>query len=172
MYIFGGIVEDMKFEGKVWKFGDHIDTDVIIPARFLNVSDKHELAKHCFIDARPEFARAVKTGDIIVAGINFGCGSSREHANWAIKAAGVGVIIAKSFARIFYRNAFNIGLPILESEEVPDFFSEDDRLSVDISTGEIWNLNSGRQFLAKPIPPFMQEIIRAGGLVHYIKNQG
>ena len=161
----------MEFEGKVWKFGDHIDTDVIIPARFLNVSDKNELAKSCFIDTRPDFAQEVKSGDIIVAGINFGCGSSREHAPLAIKAAGVGVVIAKSFARIFYRNAFNIGLPILESDEVPDFFSEADRITVDISTGAIKGLESGQQFSAKPIPPFMQEIIHAGGLVNYIKNK-
>ena len=161
----------MEFEGKVWKFGDHIDTDVIIPARFLNVSDKNELAKSCFIDTRPDFAREVTSGDIIVAGINFGCGSSREHAPWAIKTAGVGVVIAKSFARIFYRNAFNIGLPILESEEVPDFFSEGDRMIVDIATGAIKGPESGQQFSAKPIPPFMQEIIHAGGLVNYIKNK-
>lgn len=164
-------MKPMNFEGKVWKFGDHIDTDVIIPARFLNVSDKDELAKSCFIDIRPEFALKVGAGDIIVAGINFGCGSSREHAPLAIKAAGVGVIVAKSFARIFYRNAFNIGLPILESEEVPDSFSEDDRIAVDLLTGEIKGLDSGQQFYAKPIPPFMQEIIRAGGLVNYVKEQ-
>ena len=161
----------MEFKGKVWKFGDHIDTDVIIPARFLNVSDKNELAKHCFIDTRPDFAGHVKSGDVIVAGINFGCGSSREHAPWAIKAAGVGVVIAKSFARIFYRNAFNIGLPILESEEVPDAFSEDDQITVDITTGLIKGPGRGREFSAKPIPPFMQEIIHAGGLVNYIKNR-
>ena len=163
--------QPMEFEGKVWKFGDHIDTDVIIPARFLNVSDKDELAKSCFIDTRPDFAREVGTGDVIVAGINFGCGSSREHAPWAIKAAGIGVVIAKSFARIFYRNAFNIGLPILESDEVPDFFSEEDRISVDITSGEIKGLDSGKQFFAKPIPPFMQGIISAGGLVNYTRNK-
>ncbi len=161
----------MKFEGKVWKFGDHIDTDVIIPARFLNVSDKDELAKNCFIDTRPDFAREVGSGDIIIAGINFGCGSSREHAPLAIKTAGVGVVIAKSFARIFYRNAFNIGLPILESEDVPDSFSEDDRIAVDLLTGEIKGIDSEQQFSAKPIPPFMQEIIRAGGLVNYVKER-
>jgi 3-isopropylmalate dehydratase small subunit len=164
-------MKPMNFKGKVWKFGDHIDTDVIIPARFLNVSDKDELAKSCFIDTRPEFAAKVGSGDIIVAGINFGCGSSREHAPLAIKAAGVGVVIARSFARIFYRNAFNIGLPILESEEVPDFFSEGDRIAADLLTGEIKGLDGGQQFYAKPIPPFMQEIIRAGGLVNYVKEQ-
>ena len=162
----------MKFEGKVWKFGDHIDTDVIIPARFLNVSDKDELKKSCFIDTRPDFAGAVVAGDILVAGINFGCGSSREHAPLAIKASGVGVVIAKGFARIFYRNAFNIGLPILESEEAFASFSEGDRISVDLETGEIMGVDSGKSFFAKPIPPFMQEIIAAGGLVNYIKERG
>jgi 3-isopropylmalate dehydratase small subunit len=164
-------METMRFEGKVWKFGDNIDTDVIIPARFLNVSDKDELAKSCFVDMRPDFAQAVRPGDIIVARANFGCGSSREHAPWAIKAAGISAIIAKSFARIFYRNAFNIGLPILESEEAPDSFSEDDRIVVDLITGEIRGVDAGQKFFAKPIPPFMQEIIRAGGLVNYIKNK-
>ncbi len=161
----------MEFEGKVWKFGDHIDTDVIIPARFLNVSDKDELAKSCFIDAQPDFYKKVGAGDIIVAGINFGCGSSREHAPWAIKAAGISVVIAKSFARIFYRNAFNIGLPILEADDAPDFFSQGDRISVDIMTGEIKGLDSDRQFATKPIPPFMQEIINAGGLVNYTREK-
>ena len=125
----------------------------------------------CFIDTRPDFARKVGPGDIIIAGINFGCGSSREHAPWAIKASGVGVVIAKSFARIFYRNAFNIGLPILESEEAPEAFLEADHIAVDLATGEIKGLDSGQQFFAKPIPPFMQEIIRAGGLVNYIKRR-
>jgi 3-isopropylmalate/(R)-2-methylmalate dehydratase small subunit len=161
----------MKFNGKVWKFGDHIDTDVIIPARFLNISDHDELAKSCFIDARPEFSQGVRAGDVIVAGINFGCGSSREHAPLAIKAAGVGVIIAKSFARIFYRNAFNIGLPILESEEAPDHFRDGDPISVDLLTGMIKGAGSDHVFSAKPIPPFMQEIINAGGLVNYTKKQ-
>ena len=162
----------MKFEGKVWKFGDHIDTDVIIPARFLNVSDKDELAKNSFVDTRPDFAKEVRQGDVIIAGINFGCGSSREHAPLAIKAAGVGVVIAKGFARIFYRNAFNIGLPILESEEAVDAFSDGERISVDIVTGEIRGIEDNRRFFAKPIPPFMQAIISAGGLVNYIKKGG
>jgi 3-isopropylmalate/(R)-2-methylmalate dehydratase small subunit len=161
----------MKLEGRIWKFGDHIDTDVIIPARFLNISDKDELAKSCFIDTRPDFAKNVRPGDIVVAGINFGCGSSREHAPLAIKAAGVGVVIAKGFARIFYRNAFNIGLPILESEDVTDSFNDGDRISVDLQTGEIKAVGSSRQFSAKPIPPFMQEIIHAGGLVNYTKQK-
>ncbi len=161
----------MKFEGRIWKFGDHIDTDVIIPARFLNISDKDELAKSCFIDARPDFPQGVSSGDIVVGGINFGCGSSREHAPLAIKAAGVGVVIAKSFARIFYRNAFNIGLPILESEEAPDYFKDGDRMNVDLLSGAIKGLESGKEFIAKPIPPFMQNIINAGGLVSYTKQR-
>jgi 3-isopropylmalate dehydratase small subunit len=162
----------MKLEGRIWKFGDHIDTDVIIPARFLNISDKDELAKSCFIDTRPDFASQVRPGDIVVGGINFGCGSSREHAPLAIKAAGVGAVIAKGFARIFYRNAFNIGLPILESEEVTDFFEDGDRLSVDLQSGEITGMDGDdRQFSAKPIPPFMQDIIQAGGLVSYTRQK-
>ena len=162
----------MKFEGKVWKFGDHIDTDVIIPARFLNVSDKDELAKNCFADLRPDFAKAVRPGDIIVAGSNFGCGSSREHAPWAIKNSGISVIIARSFARIFYRNAFNIGLPIVESEDCAEAFSEGNRAAVDLNSGEIVHLDSGRSFLSKPVPDFMMEIIQAGGLVSYVKKKG
>ena len=161
----------MKFEGKVWKFGNHIDTDAIIPARFLNVSDKDELAKNCFADARPDFCGNVEAGDIIVAGVNFGCGSSREHAPIAIKAVGVSVVIAKSFARIFYRNAFNIGLPILEADDAYDFFSEGDGISADIMTGEIRGTDSDRRFAAKPVPPFMQEIINAGGLVNYTREK-
>ena len=162
----------MKFEGRVWKFGDHIDTDVIIPARFLNVSDKDELAKNCFADLRPDFVKEIRTGDIILAGSNFGCGSSREHAPLAIKAAGVGVVIAKSFARIFYRSAFNIGLPILESEEAFSAFSDGDRLSVDLDSGRIRGTATGKQAFAKPIPDFMRGIIEAGGLVSFIKTKG
>ncbi len=162
----------MKFEGRVWKFGDHIDTDVIIPARFLNVSDKDELAKNCFADMRPDFVKEIRPGDIILAGSNFGCGSSREHAPLAIKAAGVGVVIAKSFARIFYRSAFNIGLPILESEEAFIAFADGDRLSVDLGSGRIEGTVTGKQALAKPIPDFMRSIIEAGGLVSFIKTKG
>ncbi len=160
----------MKFKGRVWKFGDHVDTDLIIPARFLNVSDKDKLAKNCFIDLRPDFSENVQSGDIIVAGTNFGCGSSREHAPAAIKEAGISVIIAKSFARIFYRNAFNIGLPLVESEEAADAFSEGDIVSVDLNSGEL--AKNGKHFIAKPIPDFMREIIQAGGLVDYIKKKG
>ncbi len=161
----------MEFEGKVWKFGDHIDTDVIIPARFLNVSDTDELAKNCFVDTRPDFVQGIKPGDIIVAGVNFGCGSSREHAPLALKTSGVGAVVAKSFARIFYRNAFNIGLPILESDAAPDFLSEGDSISVNLIAGEIRAMDKDRRFSAKPIPPFMQGIIRAGGLVNYTKER-
>jgi 3-isopropylmalate/(R)-2-methylmalate dehydratase small subunit len=165
-------MSDMKVNGRVWKFGDNVDTDVIIPARFLNVSDKEELAKKCFEDLRPEFSKSVRPGDIIVAGNNFGCGSSREHAPLAIKAAGVGVVIAKSFARIFYRNSFNIGLPILESEEACKTLEEGFSIEVDLETGEIRNEGRGVRVYAKPIPAFMREIIQAGGLVPYIRARG
>jgi 3-isopropylmalate/(R)-2-methylmalate dehydratase small subunit len=160
----------MKFEGRVWKFGDHVDTDLIIPARFLNVSDEEELAKNCFVDLRPDFVGKVKVGDVIVAGKNFGCGSSREHATWAIKGVGIRVIIAKSFARIFYRNAFNIGLPLLESEKASDGLEEGDQISVDLLTGKISNESKDQDFSAKPIPDFMLEIIHAGGLVNHLKK--
>lgn len=162
----------MRLEGRVWKFGDHVDTDAIIPARFLNVSDQELLAENCFVDARPDFARTVRPGDVIVAGNNFGCGSSREHAPLAIKAAGVSVVIAKSFARIFYRNAFNIGLPILESEEAYTSFEEGSPIQVDLESGEIRGEDRAVPILAKPIPPFMREIVEAGGLVPYIKKRG
>jgi 3-isopropylmalate/(R)-2-methylmalate dehydratase small subunit len=161
----------MKLQGRVWKLGDHVDTDLIIPARFLNVSDKEELAKNCFADHRPDFAREVVSGDVIVAGINFGCGSSREHAPWAIKAAGVSLVVAGSFARIFYRNAFNIGLPILESEDAPGLFGEKDQILADLTTGELTNPNTGRSIFAKPIPDFMRRIVEAGGLVDYVKEK-
>lgn len=160
----------MEIKGKVWKFGDNIDTDVIIPARFLNVSDKDILAKNCFADLRPDFGGNA-AGDVIVGGSNFGCGSSREHAPLAIKSAGVGVVIAKSFARIFYRNAFNIGLPILESKEAVDAIEDGDSLSVDLVTGEITNNTKGGKYSASPIPDFMRKIIDAGGLVEYVKNK-
>jgi len=161
----------MKIEGRVWIFGDHVDTDLIIPARYLNVSDDHKLAKHCFADLRPDFSKEVWAGDIAVAGVNFGCGSSREHAPWAMKAAGVGAVIAKSFARIFYRNAFNIGLPILESDEAPEQIREGDRVSIDLSTGTIVELSEGKRFSARPIPDFMHDILKAGGLVEYLKKR-
>ncbi|MBW1764332.1 MAG: 3-isopropylmalate dehydratase small subunit [Deltaproteobacteria bacterium] len=161
----------MNIEGKVWKFGDNIDTDVIIPARFLNVSDKRELAKNCFTDLRPDFTKGVSQGDIIVGGNNFGCGSSREHAPLAIKESGIAAIVAKSFARIFYRNAFNIGLPILECREAVDPLKENDQIYLDLFTGKIVNKSNGEQFSAKPIPDFMMQIIQAGGLVKYVRAQ-
>jgi len=160
----------MNMEGRVWKFGDHVDTDLIIPARYLNVSDPEELAKSCFADVRPEFVNEVRAGDIAVAGINFGCGSSREHAPWAMKAAGIVAVIAKSCARIFYRNAFNIGLPVLESDDAPDALQEGTRISVDILRGEIRETDTGKIFFAKPIPEFMMKIIQSGGLVSYIRK--
>ena len=163
---------DMKIEGRVWKFGDHVDTDMIIPARFLNVSDKGELAKHCFVDVKPEFAQSVKAEDIIIAGINFGRGSSREHAPLALKAAGISVIVAKSFARIFYRNAFNIGLPILESEEATEAFRQGDQLVVDLGSGRLTSPASSKRLFAKPIPDFMMGIVQAGGLVAYTRKKG
>jgi len=162
----------MKIEGKVWKFGDNIDTDAIIPARFLNVSDKKLLAMNCFADLRPDFSKIVSLGDILVGGSNFGCGSSREHAPLAIKELGIGFILAKSFARIFFRNSFNIGLPILESKDAVDSTEEGDRISVDLSTGEIINMSKGKRYSAQPIPDFMREIIVAGGLLEYVKMTG
>ena len=162
----------MKIEGRVWKFGSNIDTDVIIPARYLNVSDPDELAKHCMEDERLQFVKEVKNGDIIVAGTNFGCGSSREHAPMAIKAKGISCVIATSFARIFYRNAFNIGLPILESKDASEAFSDGDQVSVDLSSGELTALDGSKRFFAKPIPDFMKEIIRDGGLVEHIMKKG
>ena len=160
----------MKVEGRAWKFGDNVDTDLIIPARYLNVWDKTLLAEKCFVDLRPGFKEEVTAGDIVVGGSNFGCGSSREHAPLAIKTLGVGAVIAKSFARIFYRNAFNIGLPILESEEAGDAIEEGDTVVVNFKTGEIVNRVKETRYFAKPIPDFMREIIKADGLVAYIKK--
>ncbi|MBW1697866.1 MAG: 3-isopropylmalate dehydratase small subunit [Deltaproteobacteria bacterium] len=160
----------MKVSGKVWKFGDDINTDVIIPARYLNTSDPKELAKHCMEDEDPDFAGKVGNSDIIVAGKYFGCGSSREHAPIAIKAAGVSCVIAKSFARIFYRNSFNMGLPILECEHT-DAFNTGDILTVDFDAGEITDQTTGRTYKARPIPSFMQELIKSGGLMKYIARK-
>jgi 3-isopropylmalate/(R)-2-methylmalate dehydratase small subunit len=160
----------MKVQGKAWKVGDNVDTDVIIPARFLNVSDKDEMGRNCFADLRPDFVRKVHPGDILVAGENFGCGSSREHAPWALKRAGIGAVVAKSFARLFYRNAFNIGLPIVESHEASEQIEEGDRVSLDFSIGEIVNHSSGKRFTARAVPAFMRAVIEAGGLVEYVKK--
>lgn len=162
----------MKFKGRVWKYGADIDTDKIIPARYLNTSDPKELAKHCMEDEDATFASKVQPGDMILADKNFGCGSSREHAPIAIKAAGVSCVIAKSYARIFYRNSFNMGLTILESDEVQDATDTGDVLEVDMDKGEITNLTKGRTFKARPIPPFMQELIKAGGLMESIRKRG
>ena len=161
----------MELKGKIWKFGDNVDTDAIIPARYLNTSDPAELAKHCMEDADPSFPAKLKKGDIIVAGANFGCGSSREHAPIAIKAAGVACVIAKSFARIFYRNAFNMGLPILECPEAIDFLQEGDEVAVSLDRGEITIIKNSRKLKAQPVPEFMQALLNAGGLMNYVKKK-
>ncbi|MBE3578879.1 3-isopropylmalate dehydratase small subunit [Caldanaerobacter subterraneus] len=158
-------------QGKAIKYGDNIDTDVIIPARFLNTSDPKELAQHCMEDLDKEFKNKVKEGDILVVGENFGCGSSREHAPLAIKASGISCIIAKSFARIFYRNAINIGLPILESREAVDGIEEGDIVSVDVDNGIIRNVTKGTEFKAQPFPEFIKEIIKYGGLINYVREK-
>ena len=155
----------MQFKGTVFRYGRDIDTDVIIPARYLNTSDPAELAKHCLEDLDPTFVSRVSAGDIVVAEENFGCGSSREHAPVAIKAAGVSCVIAKSFARIFYRNAINVGLAILECPEAVDAIADGAKVAVDTETGTITNLDTGATFTAEPFPPFIAEIIEAGGLV-------
>ncbi len=162
----------MKFRGKVWKFGDNIDTDAIIPARYLTTSDPEALAAHCMEDADPEFVKKMSAGDIIAAGENFGCGSSREHAPIAIKAAGISCVIAKSFARIFYRNAFNIGLPIFESKDLWDKVSDGREIEVDGDNGIIRIVDSRIEPLhIHPIPPFMQELIKDGGLMKHLAKK-
>jgi 3-isopropylmalate/(R)-2-methylmalate dehydratase small subunit len=161
----------MKCAGKAWKFGANIDTDAIIPARYLNVSDPGELASHCMEDEDPRFVKEVSSGDIIIADTNFGCGSSREHAPIAIKAAGISCVIAKSFARIFYRNAFNMGLPILECPEAVDGIEAGNPVVVDLLTGEIVNQNTNKIFKAEPIPPFMKQILEDGGLMGHIAKR-
>ena len=158
-------------KGKVHKYGADVNTDVIIPARYLNIFEPAELAKHCMEDIDPDFVSKVKPGDMIVATTNFGCGSSREHAPLAIKAAGVSCIIAKSFARIFFRNAINIGLPLLECDEAADKTEAGDLLEVELSTGKIKNLTHSMVFTAKPYPDFMAELISAGGLIEYTKRR-
>lgn len=157
-------------EGKVWRYGDNIDTDVIIPARYLNTFDPKELAKHCMMDIDKDFAQKVKPGDIMVGGKNFGCGSSREHAPVAIKACGVPVIIAASFARIFYRNGINVGLPLMEIGDNVERIHAGDKLSVDLSSGKIRDITTGETFQATPLPGFIQDIAKAGGLIQYIKE--
>ncbi len=161
----------MKYTGKVWRYGDNIDTDVIIPARYLSSFDPKELASHCMVDIDETFAKNVQAGDIMVGGRNFGCGSSREHAPVAIKASGIPVVIAASFARIFYRNGINIGLPLLEIGKDVERIHAGDKLSVDVTTGEIKDETTGETFYAHPLPGFVQEIADAGGLINYIKNK-
>jgi len=158
-------------KGKVHKFGANINTDLIIPARYLNISDPAELAKHFMEDLDTDFVKRVQPGDIIMAETNFGCGSSREHAPMAIKASGISCVIAKSFARIFFRNSINIGLPLLECEEAVDNTGSGDILEVDLSAGKIKNLTNGKTFTARPYPDFMAEIIVAGGLIEYTKKR-
>jgi len=160
----------LKFEGKAFVFGNNIDTDVIIPARYLNTRDLDELAGHCMEDIDASFAQDVREGDIIVAGENFGCGSSREHAPLSIKAAGVSCVIASSFARIFYRNAINIGLPILELDDAPAKIKPGHRVEVDLEQGAVKNSDTGAVYQTEPFPPFMQEIINAGGLIPRVKR--
>lgn len=161
----------MKAQGKAIKYGNNVDTDVIIPARYLNTSDPAELAKYCMEDLDKDFVKKVNKGDIMVAGKNFGCGSSREHAPIAIKASGISCVIAETFARIFYRNAINIGLPILECPEAAEDIADGDAVEVDFASGLIRNLTKGKEYKGAAFPEFMQEIIAADGLIEYIKKQ-
>jgi 3-isopropylmalate dehydratase small subunit len=161
----------MEFKARAWKFGNNINTDEIIPARYLNTSDPSELAKHCMEDADPTFSKKVKKGDIIVAGSNFGCGSSREHAPIALKAAGVSCVIAGSFARIFYRNSFNMGLPILECPDAFDSIEEGDILHVSLDNGTIRVEKDNKVLKAQPVPEFMQSLLKEGGLMNYVKKK-
>ena len=160
----------MKFTGKVIKYGDNVDTDVIIPARYLNTSDHAELASHCMEDLDKDFTKRVNVGDIMVAGDNFGCGSSREHAPIAIKASGISLVIANTFARIFYRNAINIGLAILECPEAVAGINDGDTVEADLDNGIIYNRTTGKEFKTQPFPEFIQEIITNGGLIESIKK--
>lgn len=161
----------MILQGKVWRYGDNVDTDVIIPARNLNTSEPKELAVHCMEDIDTSFASKVRPGDIMVAGRNFGCGSSREHAPVALQASGISCVIAASFARIFYRNAINIGLPLIELPQVEEI-KADDILSIDVSTGKVENKTSKKSYQAEPLPEFIQKIASAGGLINFIKEEG
>lgn len=160
----------MKAIGTVHKYGDNVDTDVIIPARYLNTADHKELAKHCMEDIDPDFVNNVQDGDIIVAKDNFGCGSSREHAPISIKASGVSCVIANTFARIFYRNSINVGLPILECKEASEKIEKGDKVEVNFDTGVITNLTKNEAYQAEPFPPFIQDIINKGGLLNSIKK--
>ncbi len=160
----------MIFNGKAIKYGDNVDTDVIIPARYLNTIDKKELASHCMEDIDKSFKDKVRQGDIMVAGFNFGCGSSREHAPIAIKESGISLVIARSFARIFYRNSINIGLAIVECDEAVDGIQEGDKVEADLDNGVIYNRTTGKSFQTQPFPPFIQKIITNGGLVNSIQK--
>lgn len=161
----------MIFKGRAWVFGDDVDTDVIIPVRFCNTTNPNEFGKHCMNGLDPDFPNKIAQGDIMVAKRNFGCGSSREPAPLSIKYAGISCVIARSFARIFYRNAFNIGLPLLECADAPDEIKEGDEIEVNIDTGEIVNVSAGKKFSAKPIPPFMQDLIRDNGLMNHLAKK-
>ena len=160
----------MIYKGRAWKFGANVDTDAIVAARYLNTWDPQELASHLMEDVDPKFREKIQPGDIIVAEDNFGCGSSREHAPIAIKSGGISCVVAKNFARIFYRNSFNMGLPIFESPEAANEIREGDELEVDSQTGSMHNITTGQTYQAQPIPPFMQQLIEAGGLMNYVKN--
>ena len=155
--------------GRSWKFGDDIDTDAVIPGRYLVINDPEELARHAFEGVRPEFAKKVQTGDIVVAGTNFGCGSSREHAPLALKGAGVDAVVAKSFARIFFRNAINIGLPLFVCADANEI-DDSDTLEIDMADGIIYDKTDGRCYKTTPLPPFLQDIVEAGGLIEYSKR--
>ena len=161
----------MEAKGRALKYGDNVDTDVIIPARYLAIQDKKELASHCMEDIDADFVKKVKAGDIMVAGKNFGCGSSREHAPIVIKEAGVSCVIAETFARIFFRNVINIGLPIIECREASEGIKEGDEVEIDFDSGRIHDLTTGKTYEGAPFPPFMQGIINAGGLVNYINKE-
>lgn len=161
---------DEKIRGRVWKFGDDIDTDIILPGRYLVLTDENKLAEHLMEGADSEFSSKVKKGDIILAGKNFGCGSSREHAPIAIKGAGISVVIAESFARIFYRNAINVGLPLLESKNISHNFSQEDQIEIDMEKGVLKNLATQKEFEVKKLPEFMLEILDQGGLIPYLKK--
>jgi 3-isopropylmalate/(R)-2-methylmalate dehydratase small subunit len=161
---------DKKFKGRSWKFGDDIDTDIILPGRYLVITDENELAKHAMEGLDKKFYEKVEKGDIIIAGKNFGCGSSREHAPIALKGVGISVVVAESFARIFYRNAINVGLPLLESKNISKNITEGDELEIDINKGILKNLNSGNEFEVTGLPNFMLEILEKGGLINYLKE--
>lgn len=161
----------MKFIGDVYQYGDNVNTDEIIPARYLNIADENELAKHCMEDIDIDFPKKVKTGDIIVAGSNFGCGSSREHAPLVIKVAGISCVIAETFARIFFRNAINIGLPIIELEGADEKIKTGDKVEVDLENGFVRNLTKKTEYKITPFPEFMQKLVNAGGLMNYIESK-